>query len=174
MPRRANLLGQRFGKLQVTQCAGPVRLRKGSIRIMWVCLCDCGKEKLIGTEYLRLGTSRSCGCQRGMRVAPAVDPTHRRSAERLAWTNMKRRCTNQKSPRFKDWGGRGITVCDRWAKSFEAFLLDVGPRPSAMHSIDRIENDKNYEPGNVRWATKSQQIANRRPIRKIPAGSGRA
>ncbi len=158
---RLDLSGQRFGRLIVVQYAGSM-IRGGKSRSNWLCLCDCGKQRPIGTEYLRMGTSRSCGCLRGKRVAPSVGPTHRRSAERLAWTNMKRRCNNEKSPRFKDWGGRGIKVCDRWLNSFENFLADVGIRPSTDHSIDRIDNDRNYEPDNVRWATKKEQIANRR------------
>lgn len=74
---------------------------------------------------------------------------------------MRQRCLNPKAIGYKRYGGRGITVCDQWRDSFEAFLADVGPRPSAAHSIDRIDNDGNYEPGNVRWATTAQQHANK-------------
>lgn len=82
--------------------------------------------------------------------------------EHIAWLSMKSRCKNPKHPRYKDWGGRGIKVCDRWNKSFSAFLQDVGFRPSDEYSIDRIDNDGNYEPGNVKWSTVQEQTHNRR------------
>jgi hypothetical protein len=82
------------------------------------------------------------------------------------WRNMISRCHCESHPRFKDWGGRGIAVCDRWRNSFHAFLEDMGVRPSTKHSIDRIDNDGNYEPGNCRWATRSQQQSNQRNQRR--------
>jgi hypothetical protein len=78
---------------------------------------------------------------------------------------MKQRCYNKKARQYSDWGGRGITVCDRWLHSFTNFLADVGKRPSSTHSIDRIDNDGNYEPGNVKWSTASEQAANKRKPR---------
>lgn len=78
----------------------------------------------------------------------------------MAWRNMKNRCLNPKHPDFKHYGGRGIGVCGRWQRSFEGFLKDVGDRPSPKHSLDRIDNDADYGPGNVRWATRSQQMRN--------------
>jgi hypothetical protein len=89
-----------------------------------------------------------------------------RSPEYLCWRHMKTRCLNRNFKHFKHYGGRGITVCDRWRDSFEAFLIDVGPRPSPKHTIDRYpDNDGNYEPGNVRWATRKQQQENTRRTR---------
>lgn len=87
------------------------------------------------------------------------------TAEYDAWVDMKRRCLNYKAPNFKNYGGRGIRVCDAWVDSFEAFIEHIGPRPSLKHSIDRIDNDGHYEPGNVRWATMSAQLFNRRPVK---------
>jgi hypothetical protein len=92
-----------------------------------------------------------------------------RTPEYNAWVSLNQRCKNPKNPRWKDYGGRGVTVCARWRDSFEAFLADMGPRPSSEHSIDRINNDGNYEPGNVRWATRAEQYANRRPASKVTA-----
>jgi hypothetical protein len=82
--------------------------------------------------------------------------------EYQAWRNMKLRCTNPDHPRYADWGGRGITVCDRWMNSFEAFYEDMGPRPGPGYSVDRKDNDGNYEADNCQWATKSEQQRNKR------------
>jgi hypothetical protein len=91
-----------------------------------------------------------------------------RSSEHYAWTNMVQRCTNPNRQDFTSYGGRGISVCDKWRDSFEAFFADMGERPSPQHSIDRFpNNDGNYEPGNVRWATKHQQMQNTRATRLI-------
>ena len=87
--------------------------------------------------------------------------------EYRAWTQMKIRCYNPTSESFKDYGGRGIKVCARWLNSFKAFLADLGPRPSPELSLDRIQNDKDYEPGNVRWATRAVQSVNRRSSRTV-------
>lgn len=151
-----NLVGQRFGRLTVL--SREQRNLRG--RLQWVCICDCGRKVVILEYNLRDGNSKSCGCGRevshrkhGLRKAP----------EYRLWQNMVQRCGNPNNPRYDDYGGRGIRVCARWRKSFAAFYADVGPRPSAKHSIDRIDNDGNYEPGNVRWATAYQQVHNRRP-----------
>jgi hypothetical protein len=106
------------------------------------------------------GGTKSCGCSKVDRLA-----THRmtHTREYRAWAGMIQRCTNPKNARWADWGGRGISVCDRW-HSFENFYADMGPRPSPDHSLDRYpNNDGNYEPGNVRWATRTEQQLNKRP-----------
>lgn len=95
-----------------------------------------------------------------------VDGKRRCSREYRIWSLMKDRCFNQRSHAYGDYGGRGITVCERWRTSFLSFLADLGPSPSPEHSIDRIDNNGNYEPRNVRWATPAQQGANKRPYRR--------
>ena len=87
-------------------------------------------------------------------------------AEYWAWASMIQRCTNVKNPNYFRYGGRGITVCSQWF-SFKKFMVDVGPRPSGKYSIDRVDNSGNYEPGNVRWATRAQQMSNTRATRKV-------
>jgi len=125
----------------------------------WLCTCDCGENKVIMSGNLHNGTSRSCGCRNGQ-------PRHglRNTPEYRAWSAMKTRCYNKKTgDKYRIYGGRGITVCREWLHNFPAFLEHIGNRPSTGHSLDRINNNGNYEPGNVRWATRKEQQQNRRP-----------
>lgn len=96
----------------------------------------------------------------------------KRSAEANAWQTMRARCHNPRNPRFADYGGRGITVCDRWRGSFSAFLADMGPKPSPAHTLERIRNNEGYGPGNCRWATQAEQAINRRTTRMIDTPDG--
>jgi hypothetical protein len=155
---RANLTGQRFGRLAVLQEAGA---RHGNR--YWRCECDCGGETTVRTKSLRNGDTNSCGCL-WLEIIKASNATHRltETPEYRAWRAAKDRCYNPNTWNFHNYGGRGISMCDRWRNSFEAFYADMGPRPSAQHSIDRINNDGNYEPDNCRWSTRKEQRANRR------------
>jgi hypothetical protein len=132
----------------------------------WRCRCDCGAMVVVRRSSLVSG-ARSCGCL--MRETNA-DRERRHgqhgSVEHHTWAHIIQRCENPKIRSYPDYGGRGITVCERWRTSFENFLADMGPRPGRGYSIDRINNDGHYEPGNCRWATAKQQANNRRPARR--------
>lgn len=139
------------------------------------CRCDCGTKRLVCLASLKDGTSPSCGCQsadflRQHVFRAAFRHGHasggRRSPEYKAWASMRRRCENTASANFRLYGGRGIRVCPEW-HVFEAFLQDVDMRPGPGYSLDRIDNDGNYEPGNVRWATSKQQCRNTRANRYV-------
>lgn len=135
-----------------------------------VCRCDCGVERPFRRRHLLSGHVKSCGCKTS-EIIRAARTTHGhaprgspRPPEYRSWAMMLSRCRNKNFHRYRDYGARGIGVCKRW-EQFENFLADMGPRPSLDHSIDRINNDGNYEPGNCRWATRKQQAANKRPRR---------
>lgn len=143
--------GQRFGKLVAKSHQGA---RK------WEFACDCGKTTVADIGNVTSGRTISCGC-----VAKHVKPLEHHgmhgTPEYAAWQAMITRTTNPNIRNAKRYSGRGITVCDMWRNSFSAFYAEIGPRPTPEHSVDRIDNDKGYEPGNVRWATKTEQMVNR-------------
>lgn len=149
--------GQRFGRLVAI---GPAARDEGR-RARWSFRCDCGAFTTVDVHSVKRGNTRSCGCAARALVS-ASRTTHgmRRSPEYRVWMGMKTRCTNPKSPSYARYGGAGITVCARW-QAFEAFLADMGPRPTGT-TIDRIDNARGYEPGNCRWATAEQQGSNKR------------
>lgn len=158
--RQEDLGGQSFGRLTVLDLASPSST--GLTR--WNVRCDCGKGATTNAASLKRGAALSCGCLRIER-AKVANTRHgmASSPEHKAWRQIKTRCTNPNTPQYADWGGRGIRMCEEWSDSFEAFFAYVGPRPSPSHSIDRFpDNDGNYEPGNVRWATRLEQNQNRR------------
>lgn len=145
-----------FDGLKVTGFVGRDKLGKS----LWTCVCKhCGKDVTRRSDVLQ--KVDSCGCLQGNRKHG--HKTARPSPEYNAWTGMIRRCHRSTDKKWKDYGGRGIVVCKEWRKSFESFLAYAGLRPTENHSLDRWpNNDGNYEPGNVRWATKSEQAKNRR------------
>jgi hypothetical protein len=131
----------------------------------WTCRCQCGTTKPIYAYSLKNGDSKSCGCYRKA-MAPYILRVHGHSAgsitrEYRIWKNMNRRCYTPSAKSYRIYGERGIAVCDAWRRSYQTFLADMGPCP-AGRSIDRIDNNGNYEPGNCRWAEKKQQSRNTR------------
>jgi hypothetical protein len=154
--------GQRFGRLLVL---GKSSMRLSGRDTAWDCACDCGTNKTVRGYLLRTGQTKSCGCIGRERIG-ALRRTHglRGTAEYRTWAMMRVRCHNERNPAYKWYGGRGIRICDRWS-SFESFLADMGPRPSLKHSLDRIDSDGDYEPGNCRWADTKTQGRNRRGIK---------
>jgi hypothetical protein len=138
-----------------------------------VCRCECGTERRMFLSNLVKGHSKSCGCRKGAAIS-AHRKTHgatvanggEKTREYRAWRDMKNRCLNPNVKSYQHYGGRGIVICDRWLNSFEAFLEDMGPCPPGL-TIDRIENERGYEPGNCRWADRMTQARNRRTVRWI-------
>lgn len=160
-----DLTGQRFERLIAAE-----PLRRAGSKIAWVCQCDCGKMVTVTRDNLVSGHTKSCGClsremlserarernfRHGHNLTGRQSPTHK------SWSSMIQRCRNPRNTSFADYGGRGITVCESWASSFENFLADMGPRPERK-TLDRIDPNKGYGPGNCRWATKSEQQRNKR------------
>lgn len=156
-----NITGQTFGKLTALKA---VKNNKGSYD--WLCKCECGSERVIIGSNLTTGKSKSCGCSSRTiaRKSNLSQLSHglTNSPEYVAYYGMLSRCLNPNTARYPEYGGRGITICDRWIESFEAFYADMGPRPSEDHSLDRRENDGHYEVGNCRWATRTEQQNNTR------------
>lgn len=164
--------GQRFGKLQVISPTPKMRVRDKSGKMMscWLCRCDCGTERYFRGPHLTSGRTKSCGCTRGQNMKGRT-PANKKTPEQHAllagyrrtkksWDSMISRCTRPYVNNYQNYGGRGITVCERWMK-FENFLADMGERPEGL-TLERIENDKGYEPGNCKWATWEEQASNRR------------
>lgn len=154
-----DLTGRRFGLLKVIKF-----VRVQGQASFWKCRCDCGKMTIVRSYHLNNGHTKSCGCfsqDNPAHLRHGHTRNRRHSSEYMAWSSMKTRCLNPNNKRWKDYGGRGITICTRWLESFEAFFADMGPKPSRRHSIDRKNNNGNYNKRNCRWATPEQQNRNR-------------
>lgn len=160
---QVDIVGQKFNKLMVLRYHS--RTKHGESK--WVCLCDCGKESITTTAKLRSGHAKSCGCIRS-EATKKSRTTHghfvgnKKSPEFNCWWKIKERCFNENTKAYHRYGGRGITMCERWQENFLNFFEDMGTRPSPTHSIERNENDKGYFPENCRWATPKEQSRNKR------------
>lgn len=154
-----DITGKKFGRLTVLQLVS----KAGEEPIRWKCQCECGCFTVSQGSALRGGRAKSCGClqrDKATKHGMAGTPTYG------SWQKMKARCLNSWDPAYADYGGRGIRVCDRWLESFDHFLADMGVKPARM-SLDRKDNQGNYEPGNCRWATFKTQNNNRRSNRML-------
>ena len=161
-----DVTGQKFNMLTAIKIVG--KRQKANL---WLCLCECGQETHAIVSQLTRGDRTSCGCKRKHSRGPRPDLSQRnkdRATHSMtgnytysSWKAMKARCFDKKDKDYPRWGGRGITVCDEWRNSFVEFYKDMGERPKS-HSIDRINNDGNYEPGNCRWAIQKTQSNNTR------------
>lgn len=152
MSEHANLAGNKYAMLTVLHS-----LPSTQYGCNWACVCECGTFTTAVTSWLLKGNKRSCGCIRRKPKKHGLSNT----PEWSVWTCMLDRCRREANRNYRHYGGRGITVCERWL-AFENFFADMGRRPSDQHSIDRIDNDRGYEPSNCRWATQSEQVRNRR------------
>lgn len=160
--KREDLTGRVFGRLTVVSYSHTHKTPSGQSKASWLCQCECGNQLVVKSQPLKIGNTSSCGCLRneltgnrsrthGMTGTPTYE----------TWRGMRERCERPDNHRYSSYGGRGIKVCDRWMNSFENFLADMGERPDGM-TLDRIDVNGNYEPGNCKWATDAEQRMNKR------------
>jgi len=157
--RHKDISGQVFGYLTAIKYIGIKNKNP-----LWLCDCPCGNSINATSNHLRSGDTKSCGCYKS-----EVHGTHGmcNTPEYNTWDGMKQRCSNPNHESFNHYGGRGIKVCDEWVNSFENFIIDMGKKPSANHSIERINNNENYHPSNCKWATHLEQSINKRTSKPI-------
>lgn len=165
MWKRIDLTAKRFGRLLVIAFDEARKNPTAGVRYFWKCQCDCGQVVSIDGLVLRRGTTHSCGCEKRERSRTrgglSSHPLY------VVWLGMKQRCYNPRSKVYQHYGARGIRMCDRWLESVENFYADMGERPTPNHTVERLNNDGNYEPANCVWATRSEQNENTRQTRLL-------
>ena len=163
-PPKENLTGNAYDHWTVIRFAG----RDAHSMTYWECRCDCGTIRNVKQRNLLSGLSTSCGCSMAEKTRKRATVHGKyNTPEYIAWQSMKSRCYDTKGRSYKDYGGRGITVCPRWLDSFQNFYADMGDRPTPKHSLDRKENSKGYCPENCHWATRKEQNNNARFNRRL-------
>lgn len=168
MAKIKDLTGRIFNMLTVVKMAE----HKLCERVKWVCICSCGNTTVVNGSSLKNGHTKSCGClSRASFIKRSTSHGMCYSPENAAYRKMKLRCNNENNPRYRDYGGRGIKICDRWLESFDNFYEDMGKRPSKKHSLDRIDNAVGYSPNNCRWSTDIEQANNKRNNLRLTLGS---
>jgi hypothetical protein len=174
-----DLTGKRFGRLTVLRRAKNKVYANGQAFTAWECLCDCGGHIVAISSNLRAGRTKSCGCllkEALVKHGEIINLKHGQNrkgnatSEYCAWSSMIQRCENPKAHGYDEYGGRGIRICKEWRNSFEQFFNAMGKKPTPLHSLDRIDVNGNYEPGNCRWATKAVQSRNVRRSKRNSAG----
>lgn len=156
-----DMKGMRFERLVVVERAG-TRYEQA----VWLCVCDCKTEVKVLGQSLREGRTKSCGC---LRAEVNINHGKHKTSEYQIWLTMRQRCTNPNHNGYENYGGRGISVCERW-NDFTNFYADMGKRPSPKHSIDRKDNNKGYYPENCKWSTQSEQNRNQRLSNRNTSG----
>lgn len=166
MSKFIDLTGKKFNRLTVIKRAENSRDNKAQ----WECVCTCGNITTVRATCLKSGSTKSCGClnkERSKTFGGITTHGMSNTPEYDSWEHIVQRCANPKNDCFKNYGARGITICNEWLNDFMAFYNHIGPKPSKNHSVDRIDNNSGYKPGNVRWATPREQSNNSRNNRKI-------
>lgn len=153
MSKIKDLTGQKYGRLTVIEM-----IPKTTRKTFWKCVCECGNEKIVRSDQVQCGNIQSCGC-----FVPQRDHGKSKTRQYNIWMHMKHRCYDTNDISFNNYGGRGISVCDEWCNDFKIFYdWAMSNGYSDDKSLDRIDNEKNYEPSNCRWATKREQDKNKR------------